>query len=497
MDKFDVIIIGSGLGGLECAALLAKEGMNVCVLEKNPLIGGCLQSFPRHGYQLDTGIHYIGSLDQGQILHQYFHYLGVMDRLSLRRMDDNGYDKVFYRNRLYDFAMGEERFIETLTSSFPHQRENLRTYTDIIRKSGKIIDIEKLKKGIFLSQESLNYFSISAAETIRGTISDSELRQILAGTALLYGGKEETSTLYEHGVISYSYLEGAYRCKGGSMQIANELAKRIQEAGGTVRSKAKVTRILVENETAYGVEVNGEEVIRGRYILSDIHPQGTYALLEKNRSVKKAFISRINHLENSYGFFTLYLLMKQNTCPYLNHNIYIHTGDNVWYDPSIDHGRTTHLMISMQAPIKDDRFTEVISVHTPMYMDELLKWEHTEPEQRGEDYLLFKKRKEAQIIQVLHDHGYDWDKEALFRFTTTPLSYRDYTGTVDGSAYGFNKDFHNPTISFISPKSKLNHLYLTGQNINVHGVLGVTLTSILTCGMIVGLEYLTKKIGNA
>ena len=62
MSKYDIIIIGSGLGGLECGAILSKEGYHVCVLEKNELFGGCFQTYQRGGHRMDTGIHYIGSL---------------------------------------------------------------------------------------------------------------------------------------------------------------------------------------------------------------------------------------------------------------------------------------------------------------------------------------------------------------------------------------------------------------------------------------------------
>ena len=82
MSKYDIIIIGSGLGGLECGAILSKEGYHVCVLEKNELFGGCFQTYQRGGHRMDTGIHYIGSLDEGQIMNQYFRYFGIMDKLS-------------------------------------------------------------------------------------------------------------------------------------------------------------------------------------------------------------------------------------------------------------------------------------------------------------------------------------------------------------------------------------------------------------------------------
>ena len=87
MSKYDIIIIGSGLGGLECGAILSKEGFNVCVIEKNAQFGGCFQTYQRKGRLLDTGIHYVGSLDEGQVMNQYFRYFGIMDKLKMKRLD--------------------------------------------------------------------------------------------------------------------------------------------------------------------------------------------------------------------------------------------------------------------------------------------------------------------------------------------------------------------------------------------------------------------------
>ena len=90
MKKYDALIIGGGLGGLTTAAMLSKEGLSVCILEQHFVIGGCLQSFKRDGRILDTGMHYVGSMSEGQILHQYFKYLGIVDSLRLQKSDGPG-----------------------------------------------------------------------------------------------------------------------------------------------------------------------------------------------------------------------------------------------------------------------------------------------------------------------------------------------------------------------------------------------------------------------
>ncbi|MCK5078625.1 MAG: NAD(P)/FAD-dependent oxidoreductase, partial [Bacteroidales bacterium] len=81
-------------------------------------------------------------------------------------------------------------------------------------------------------------------------------------------------------------------------------------------------------------------------------------------------------------------------------------------------------------------------------------------------------------------------------YTSTPLTFHDYTGTDEGSAYGIMKNCHDPLRSIILPRTKINNLFFTGQNMNLHGILGVTASAVITCSEIVGLQYLTNKISN-
>ena len=159
-----------------------------------------------------------------------------------------------------------------------------------------------------------------------------DLQSVLAGSALLYGGLREHSNFYEHAMINNSYIQGAYRFIDGSMQVASEMINVIRTHGGTVLNNSEVTRIIVENNQVAGVEINHAERIESKYIISNVHPKQTLTLLDKTRCIKNAYISRINSLENTYGIFTLYLIMKEKSYPYLNQNLYLHGDNDVWYD---------------------------------------------------------------------------------------------------------------------------------------------------------------------
>lgn len=96
-NNYEVIVIGSGLSGLSIAYILAKNGFKVAVFEKNAQFGGCLQSFKREGVTFETGMHYVGSIEEGQILHKYFNYLSILDDIELSSLNKSCYDIIDFR----------------------------------------------------------------------------------------------------------------------------------------------------------------------------------------------------------------------------------------------------------------------------------------------------------------------------------------------------------------------------------------------------------------
>jgi all-trans-retinol 13,14-reductase len=113
--EYDILVIGSGLGGLVSALVLAKEGLKVCVLEKNNQYGGNLQTFSRDKLIFDTGVHYLGGLSKGQNLNRFFSYLEIMDDLELQQMDEDGYDRISFEMTLLNIRM--HKAIRILLSS--------------------------------------------------------------------------------------------------------------------------------------------------------------------------------------------------------------------------------------------------------------------------------------------------------------------------------------------------------------------------------------------
>ena len=491
------MIIGSGLGGLECGVMLGREGYRVCVLEKNRRIGGCLQTFERRGRTFDTGIHYIGSLDEGQILNQYFKYLGVMPSLDVARMDADGFDTVILGDTEYGFGMGYEQFAGNLKRYFPAEAANVDRFCDLLKKIGGTMSVEGLRRGS-ISEGAMRYIERSAFDTLDGGFTDPALKNLLAARSMLYGGGKAKTTLYHYGMINHSFIESSYRFVGGSQQLADALAEKIRAAGGEIVTDAGVTAIRVKGDRVSGVEVRGREFIEAKHVISDVHPAVTFDLVEKTPKIKKAHLTRLHGLENSCGVFTVHLILKKDTVPYINRNYYIHGGGDTWmteYDTIRDTPRA--VMLNMQASGHRQKFADVASILSPVNYAPFAKWENTAVEQRGAEYLEHKAHLADRILDFTLRRFPGLRGAVEHTCTTSPLSWRDYTASPCGSAYGIVKNCRSPLTTLIPVNTRFENLLLTGQNINVHGALGVTVTAALTCSRLLGAEYLAKKIGNA
>jgi all-trans-retinol 13,14-reductase len=109
----------------------------------------------------------------------------------------------------------------------------------------------------------------------------------------------------------------------------------------------------------------------------------------------------------------------------------------------------------------------------------------------------FKTRKAGRLIDLVEEKFPGLKNCIQSYYTATPLSYRDYIGNDDGSLYGIVKDYKDPLKTFISPRTKLPNLYFTGQNLNLHGILGAAISGLVTSSALMGSELLIEKIRNA
>lgn len=490
--KYDAVIIGSGLGGLECAHILSKAGMSVLLLERGIQAGGCLQSYRRHGLAFDTGFHYVGGLDEGQSLHSAFRHLGLL-RLPWQRLD-NHFDRVTIGNQTFSFAQGYDAFVETLTAAFPAERDALNKYADMLKQCGEQ-QFDALNPQTGESSVLSRLFETSAYQYLTETFHDPLLINVLCGTSLKMELRKESLPLFTFAHGNGSFIESSWRLKGDGSLIVNSLVDGIRMHGGEIICNTEV-RELVEKDgkLVHAVCSNGE-IYEGTIFISNIHPAVTCNLVKQSSRMKKVYRSRITHLENTFGMFTVSLRIKPQTLRYFNWNQYIYKEPDVWAF-HLKNNPVSGVLVSCRIPEDGSKYVQQVDLLTPMNWSECEQWSHTEVGRRGEDYKAMKKRVADECITLAERFIPGLRDRITGCYTSTPLTYRNYTLTPEGSAYGLRKDFRNPMITLLSPRTPIPNLLLTGQNLMLHGLHGVTMTALFTCAEVLGKEPIWNIVKN-
>ena len=494
MDKH-VIIIGSGLGGLTCGYILSKNGFRVTILEKGAQLGGCLQTFLRRGAKFETGLHYIGSAEEGQLLHRFFNYLSLLPDITLRSLDKQAYDTISIGSERYPFANGAENFTEQLTRYFPKERKSLQNYWQTIeevRKSSPLHTLRTTNEPIMLNPDHIKQ---SYSDFLEKITQNERLRLVLAGNLPLYAGEKGKTPMYIPAFINDFYNRSTYRIAGGSETITHSLVKSIRSMGGEVHPLSQVIKINCNDRQAISVTLPNGNKLYADYFISNTHPARMVEMLE-TKLIRKSYHERIHNLHNTISNFTVYIHFKKDSLPYLNSNFYHYdTPDEVWrgkhYVREAYPGSFLYMHLCSSVA---QQFATTAVLISYMDFDEVANWAGTQVGRRGEAYEQFKQEKAEKLLALLERQLPGTRPHIEHIYTSTPLTYLDYTGTEHGSMYGVLRDCNESIHTLVSQRTRIPNLFQTGQNVNSHGTLGVIIGSILTSGELIGVNTIVEQI---
>lgn len=298
--------------------------------------------------------------------------------------------------------------------------------------------------------------SVGAVEWLRSQGLDPRI--LLGATLRLQSPLEEVS-LHEYAHIAYHFMNGSWRLDGGGQVLAQALAEDIRSRGGKVLTRKEVVEIQAAEEGSCQVLCADGNSFQG-IVISDIHPLETAGLVRPG--LRSSYLKRLAILKNGSGIFTTYIKLKKKQIRYIDHAISIdgmllHFGqaDEDGYALSLD------LLTHVSGPVEDrEAFAKDCIARASVRIPEL----------------------ETAV-------------EAFW--TSTPDTWRRYTGTPEGSAYGIRKQFSQLSVCVVSPRTPIPGLYLTGQNLGLHGVLGVSYTAVRTCSVIMGADKINQMFNFA
>ncbi|RYD96644.1 MAG: NAD(P)/FAD-dependent oxidoreductase [Sphingobacteriales bacterium] len=499
MVQHQIVIIGSGLGGLLTAVFLAKEGYDVAILEQNKQVGGCLQTFSFDKKVFDSAVHYIGALGDGEVLHRIFDYAGIMSRLKLKQLDKDCFDQVLLEQegRAFRLGQGKAGYKESLLAQFPGEKEAISKYCDFLEKTARAYPLYNLRFGN--GTEKLPYEQLSLSAVLEDTGASPLLQSVITGNSILYAGDRRYTSWATHVLVSRSYIDSSWRCDGGASQISKYLWKELQAHGGTIYRHEKVNKLQYENGKITAAHCASGNIFYADQFIANIHPKATLALVEAETAFKKVYRNRVNTARESVACMMVNIVLAPGKVAYKNYNVNWNLGDPLATIQKLQTIFPVNYSIYYTEDEANEGYAESVSILTYIDARDFGTWAATynniiDPGDRSDDYERYKQEKADQLLHKIAER---FPEIIQFKRSTkiaTPLTYRDYQGSGTGSLYGILKDVHHHAATSFSTKTRIPNLYLTGQNVNLHGVLGVAMTAIVTASEFVGMDDMIRKI---
>ena len=513
-EHYDTIIIGSGMGSLTTAAILAKEGQKVLVLERHYTAGGFTHIFKRKGYEWDVGIHYIGEVQRPKsVIKRLFDYISDA-QLKWADMGEV-YDRIIIGERSYDFVKGVQNFRDQLCEYFPEEESAIEQYIELVfavAKTSQKFYIDKALPsfvsnivGSMMRRAYHKFSDRTTYEVLRSLTENEELIKVLSGQYGDYGVPPKKSSFAMHATVARHYFSGGSFPIGGSSQIVKTVDPVIAAAGGTILISAAVEKIIVEKNKATGVQMKNGKTFSADNIVSGAGIMTTYnKLLSSELRIQHGLQDQLQKVERSVSHACLYIGLNGSPqdlqLPKTNYWIY---PDDLDHDSCIE-----RYLKDINAPFpvvyisfpsaKDPDWPNrypgksTIDIITLVPFEAFEQWEGSRWMKRDEDYNALKEKIAQRLLEALYKQVPQVKEHVDYYELSTPLTTQHFINYGKGEIYGLD---HTPSRfrqKFLRPKTPIKNLYLTGQDIVTAGVGAALFSGVLTATAMTGNNVMKK-----
>ncbi len=501
-DRWDAIVIGSGIGGLAAAVLLSKYGgKRVLVLERHYTAGGYTHSFRRPGYEWDVGVHYIGDVrDPASPTRAVFDHL-TDGQLAWQAMPEV-YDRSIIAGRTFDFPAGLENLRGALKQGFPADASGIDAYLAAVQaaqRAGGMYFAEKAiprpiarLAGGFMRRQFLKWASRTTLDVLHQFTKNDELVGVLTAQWGDYGLPPAQSSFGIHAIIASHYFNGASYPVGGAARIVETMVPLIERNGGKLVVSAEVQQIVIESQAAVGVKMADGREFRSALVVSDAGARNTF---ERLVASPQPIQEDLRRMPGSLAHLSLYVGIKHSAAELGL------TGTNLWIAPTADHDANwARFLKDPSAPFpmlfisfpsaKDPEFERrhtgratIEAVALAPY-EWFARFEDTAWKHRGADYDAFKNNLKQRLQEELERAVPGIAGKIDYAELSTPLTTRHFMNYQRGEAYGLAATPERFGTRSLMPHTSVRNLYLTGQDVTSLGVVGAMMGGVVTASAI-------------
>lgn len=505
MQKYDVIIIGSGPGGLSAGLCLAREGQKVLILEQHYVPGGWCHSFYLNGQRFSPGVHYVGRMDKGMSTANLFEGLGIANDLVFFRQNPKGYDNIMVGREKVPLAATFGKMFESLANRFPHEEKRLKKYLNLARKVDKEIDMMPHLKGIdflflpFKLRHLMMFGFLKLSRVVKMYIKDPLLRDVLCGQWGDHGIPPHKARFLMHCALMGHYDHGGYYPAGGGSGVVKAMTKTIKKFGGEIRVESGVKKILLEEDPvkkAIGVELYNGETIYADKIISNADPHKTYEGMIGKQHLSKKLNKKLDKTVYSFSSLIFFVTVDMDVKRYGIDSGNIWMTEEIGIDEQCKKMENLDLLSPAEFPhvfISCSTLKDPVSFNGRYHNFEMValidnklfeKFRGRE-NYRTEEYLRYKESISQKFIANLEKVLPGVRDHIVQAELGTPKTNEFYVDSTHANVYGTEKNLKQLLFPF-SLKSEIENLYLCGASVGTQGLSSACNSGVNAAAEILG-----------